>query len=175
MAIAMRRATVEDLEVLLADVQAGFASYVEFAPAGWRPPDVYGERQRTAEFLGHSDSWALAAYADGQPAGHVAFFQARSPDDAAITWHDREPIPGLAHLWQLFVRPPWWGEGVAPLLHEAAIDQMKRSGFERARLFTPSLHVRARRFYERRGWSATAEAWNGDLALVLTEYVRTLT
>jgi GNAT superfamily N-acetyltransferase len=172
--IVTRRAMPEDLDLVLADVQTGFDSYVEFAPPGWHPPVVAGHRDRTAEFLGDSGTWALIAHADEQPAGHVAFFQARSPSAAGTLWRDWEPILGLAHLWQLFVRPPWWGRGVAPLLHDAAIAQMKRSGYERARLFTPSRHARARRFYERRGWTATADAWNDELALVLTEYVQTL-
>jgi hypothetical protein len=32
------------------------------------------------------------------------------------------------------------------------------------------LHARARRFYERRGWSAAGEDYNEELALTLTEY-----
>jgi hypothetical protein len=51
---------------------------------------------------------------------------------------------------------------------------MRLQGYRRARLYTPSLHARARRFYERRGWSAGGEAWNQNLALMLTEYVREL-
>jgi GNAT superfamily N-acetyltransferase len=79
-------------------------------------------------------------------------------------------VPGLAHLWQLFVLPTWWGRGVAPLLHDHAVAQMRVQGYGTARLFTPSWHVRARRFYERRGWNAVAEAWNEDLSLPLAEY-----
>ncbi len=79
-------------------------------------------------------------------------------------------IPGLAHLWQLFVLPDWWGQGVAPILHDAAVAEMRRRDFEQARLFTPSLHARARRFYERHGWSAHGELWNEELQLMLTEY-----
>jgi hypothetical protein len=47
---------------------------------------------------------------------------------------------------------------------------MKAQGYERARLYTPSLHARARRFYERRGWTAGEESFNEYLALALTEY-----
>lgn len=49
-----------------------------------------------------------------------------------------------------------------------------QAGFESyrefARLFTPSLQVRARRFYERRGWLAQAETWSEEFALAMTEY-----
>jgi len=30
--------------------------------------------------------------------------------------------------------------------------------------------ARARRFYERRGWTVTGEEWSEDLTLMLTEY-----
>jgi GNAT superfamily N-acetyltransferase len=87
----------------------------------------------------------------------------------------RPPIPGVAHLWQLFVLPEWWGRGVAALLHEAAISEMQARRYERARLFTPSEHARARRFYERRSWTATREEWNEGLAFMVTEYWLDLT
>jgi GNAT superfamily N-acetyltransferase len=68
------------------------------------------------------------------------------------------------------VLPDWWGRGVAPLLHDAAIAEMRVQGYRSARLFTPSAHDRAKRFYERRGWVAADAAWNEDLDLRLTEY-----
>jgi hypothetical protein len=33
--ISTRRATVDDVDVMLRIVEAGFASYAEFAPPGW--------------------------------------------------------------------------------------------------------------------------------------------
>ena len=66
--------------------------------------------------------------------------------------------------------PEWWGGGVAPLLHDRAIAEMRSRRFARARLFTPSLHARARRFYERHGWTAGREHWNEGLQLMLCEY-----
>jgi GNAT superfamily N-acetyltransferase len=171
--ISVRRATVDDLGIVLADVQAGFDSYAEFAPVGWRPPDVSTERARTAALLADGASWGAVAVAQGgRAAGHVAFFPARerSAGDPGGGPSTRPVVPGLAHLWQLFVLPDWWGRGVAPLLHDAALAEMRSRRYGRARLFTPSLHVRARRFYERRGWSAHGEEWNDGLGLMLTEY-----
>jgi GNAT superfamily N-acetyltransferase len=167
--IATRQATSADLEELVADVQQGFDSYVAFAPLGWQPPDMSADRARTSDYLADPATWALLALAGGRCAGHVAFFPAREPTPAD-NWRERPLIPGLAHLWQLFVRPPWWGQGVAPVLHQAAVAEIGARGFQRARLFTPSLHVRARRFYERRGWSPCREQWSEDLGLMITEY-----
>ncbi len=167
-----RRANLDDLDALLANVQAGFDSYAAFAPVGWQPPTVPADRDRSAELLADPATWALIALADGDPAGHIAFFPGRErpAGEARSRWKARAVVPGLAHLWQLFVLPEWWGRGVAPLLHEAAIAEMQAQDYQSARLFTPSGHARARRFYERRGWSATEEEWNDELTLMLTEY-----
>jgi GNAT superfamily N-acetyltransferase len=94
----------------------------------------------------------------------------RLADQPPASWASRRVVPGVAHLWQLFVLPGWWGRGVAASLHAAAISEMRARGYERGRVFTPSLHTRARRFYERRGWTLTEEDWNDELTLMLTEY-----
>jgi hypothetical protein len=110
--VVTRRASVDDVDTLVADVATGFASYVAFAAPGWRPPEISGERERTAELIADDATWALLALVDGAPA----------------------------------------------------------QGYERARLFTPSLHARARRFYERRDWTVAGEEWNEFLDLELAEY-----
>ena len=166
-----RRATVDDLDAILALVQAGFESYVEFMPPGWRPPDAFAGRERTAELLDYPDTWALIALADGEPVAHVAFTPARERvEGEPPAWTDRPRIAGLAHLWQLFVLPRWWGRAAAPALHDAALAEMRARGYGRARLFTPAASERARRFYERRSWRAVGEEWFEELAMRCTEY-----
>jgi GNAT superfamily N-acetyltransferase len=171
--ISTSRATVDDVDTLLEDVQVGFDSYTEFAPPGWEPPDVSVNREFSVLLLRDPETWALLAFEGADPIGHIAFFPGRErrlPDQPPGNWESRRVVPGLAHLWQLFVLPRWWGRGVAPLLHDAAIGEMRSRGYEHGRLFTPSLHIRARRFYERRGWTVAEELWNDQLALMLTEY-----
>ncbi|MDQ6779461.1 MAG: GNAT family N-acetyltransferase [Actinomycetota bacterium] len=167
--ISTRRVTVADLNVIVADVQAGFDSYVDFAPLGWVPPDVFADTAGMAELLADLDTWALLAVAASDPVGHIAFTPARARTPGQ-PWASSPTTPGLAHLWQLFVLPEWWGRGVAPRLHEAAIEAMRARGYSAVRLYTPSLHARARRFYERHGWVWTGEHWNDRLTLMLAEY-----
>jgi GNAT superfamily N-acetyltransferase len=167
--IFTRRAGANDLGVLIADVQAGFDSYVEFAPLGWVPPEVELDGDRMAEVLADRDTWALIALDGPDPVGHIAFTPARQRT-AGEPWASSPLIPRLAHLWQLFVLPPWWGRGVASQLHAAAVAEIRTRDYEAVRLHTPSLHARARRFYERRGWRVAGEQWNEDLVLMLTEY-----
>jgi GNAT superfamily N-acetyltransferase len=173
--VEIRPATIADLDALVAHVQAGFDSYVAFAPAGWEPRRVEHDREGMAGLLADRDTWASLALIRGRPVGHVAFFPARERSEGdRRQWSERPRIPGLTHLWQLFVLPEWWGRGVAPVLHDTAVAAMRSRGYERTRLYTPSAHARARRFYERRGWSAERELWNDELQLALTEYTRLL-
>lgn len=168
----LRPAGPDDAGAITGNVQAGFDSYVAFAPRGWAPPDVTDAREQTRALLGEPDTFALLACVEDAPVGHVSFFpgRERAAAQAPDAWRTRPLIPGLAHLWQLFVLAPWWGRGVADALHAAAVAEMRERAFTRARLYTPAAHVRARRFYERRGWSVREEAFHAGLALVLAEY-----
>ena len=167
--ILTHRAGLDDLDALLANVAAGFASYAEFAQEGWHPPDVHGRREWQGEILADPATWALLALSSttlqwgtwrSSPGGSEGPGGARrlvGPTD-----HPR-PGPSLAVVRATRLVGP----GIAPLLHDESIAEMRAQGYDTARLFTPSQHTRARRFYERRGWSAVAEAWTEDLALPL--------
>src|SRR3712207_9125840 len=50
-----------------------------------------------------------------------------------------------------------WGTGLAAALLAEAVSEAAARGFVAMRLFTPVAHGRARRFYEREGWSVAAE------------------
>lgn len=52
----------------------------------------------------------------------------------------------------LYVRPEAWGSGVAARLHDRAVEALRAAGVETARLWVLEENLRARRFYERRGW-----------------------
>jgi GNAT superfamily N-acetyltransferase len=136
---------------------------------------VAGDVEWFTTLLEAEGSWVLLALVDEQPVGHVSFHPARdrSPHDSR-PFNELPEIPGLAHLWQLFILPQWWGRGVAPFLHDAALAEMVARGFTRTRLYTPAAHLRARRFYERRRWSPVGDEFHPALQLVLTEYRRPL-
>jgi GNAT superfamily N-acetyltransferase len=168
-AFAIRRATLDDVPVLAETVRQGFATYAAFSPRGWEPPPSEIESIGISERLSLPDAWCVIAHDGPEVAGHVAFIAAR---DAGGT---REPIPGLAHLWMLFIREPWWGSGLAVRLHGMAIAEAGTQGYRAMRLYTPVGQARARAFYEREGWSTDGVArFEPMLALELVEYRRGL-
>jgi GNAT superfamily N-acetyltransferase len=166
----VRPATTSDADALAETVFEGFASYREFAPDGWQPPDRLELAIGIAVRLRSDDQHAWVAEDDGGTiAGQVAYVPAA---------RSRHPVhdPALAHLGQLFVRRAHWGTGLAAdLLRVAVADAIERD-FAGMRLFTPAGHARARRFYEREGWTVQGEPLlEQPLGLELIEYRRPLT
>ena len=161
----LRVAVPEDAETLLGLMREGFEGYRSFAPAGWEPemPPV----ERYAERLAAPTTFCLVAEDDGAAAGHVGFLPtelAGHPDAA----------PGLAHLWQLFVRPAYWGTGLAAELLGRAVEEARTRGFDGMRLYTPAGQARARRFYEREGFAVVGGRVDERLVLEIVEYRRGL-
>jgi GNAT superfamily N-acetyltransferase len=166
--MTIRPGTVADADALAATVAEGFDSYREFAPPGWEPPDMGIEADRMRETLARPGTWCEVAETRGQMAGHVAFMAARShPLGAAVD-------DSVAHLWQLFVRRAFWGTGAAPRLLADAVAEAGARGYVTMRLFTPEGQTRARRFYEREGWTLFGAAFDGGLGIPLVEYRRAL-
>jgi GNAT superfamily N-acetyltransferase len=168
MAWSLRTATPRDAERIVTVLIEGFESYRSFAPPGWEPPDPQAELKRLRAFLANEEVWCLLAEEGGEMAGHVAIMPARvhphpSRDDA------------MAHFWQLFVRQPWWGTGLASALHAQAVREAGARGFTSMRLFTPAAQARARRFYEREGWTPAGAPFDDlDFGMPLVEYRRAI-
>jgi len=85
----------------------------------------------------------LLAPADDQPvAGFVTI--GRSRDDG---------LADHAEVWAMYVDPDHWGDGTGRLLIESARDTLRDHHFDRCALWVLEGNSRARRFYERDGWS----------------------
>ena len=157
-AAALARVTIE-----------AFATYREWASPGWQPLDQPGrhEADLLAERLALPEYRSFVAEVGVEPVGYVVL------RPAVTTGGDPQPIPGLAHIWHLFVKPGWWGRGVARRLHDEAVDEARRWQCDAMRLWTPRDNARARAFYVREGWRETGEEHYSDqLDLLLLEYRR---
>ena len=157
----LRPAQPTDVPALLQISRDGVETYRAFAPEGWEPP-----RFEETDVVAIDDvaTWILAEE-DGGPVGHVLLIPAS---------RSREPVddPTLGHLMMLFVRRSHWGTPVARTLHEALLEAAAERGFTTLRLFTPAGQMRARRFYEREGWSAAGEFHAPHLGFHVVEYRR---
>lgn len=154
--VTTRPARPSDAETMARTLHIGFDTYRAFAPRGWSLPPFPNELEFSREQLRSRHGWGLMAEIAGEPAGHVAMY----PD---------ERCGGTVYLWQLFVRPQWWGTGLANALHEAFVAEARARGYRYARLTTAAQHARARRFYARHGWRPEGppdELWNFGMPLV---------
>lgn len=139
----LRPAAAADVRAAREVVAEGFASYRAFGVPGWEPPaDPMPEMD--ARLAG---GWGFVVEDGNAVVGFGAAEPAREePREGAL-------VPGLAHVWAIFVRETHWGAGVASALLAAVLAESGRRGFAEARLFTPALQARARRFYAREGWA----------------------
>jgi GNAT superfamily N-acetyltransferase len=164
-----RLAQPGDAAAISAILGEAVEDYRSWAPSDWAPPvPTETDVARLADALGCSDVWCLLALDGQQVIGHVAL--------SLFSMEDPEPPPvGSINLWQLFVRPAWQGRGIATRLMEAAASEARQRGFTRMRLWTPRGQRRARRFYEREGWTLTGVVHeDSPVGLPTVEDTRTL-
>lgn len=118
------------------------AAYRPFFPDS-APPTAAELCEEWAAALADPTAVVLLATVDGHPAGSV---MARA---------DRQ-FPG-GELHALHVLPSMWGHGIGSALHDGALAVLAGAGYDTAWLWVIGANARARRMYERRGWTARAE------------------
>jgi GNAT superfamily N-acetyltransferase len=161
----LRPATLDDVPAAYAVVREGFASYRSFGVPGWEPPHEPMHEMDARLAAG----WGVVAEDADAVVGFGAFEQARAGP------REGPEVPGLAHVWAIFVRETHWGAGVATALLEAVTAEIAGRGYAEARLFTPALQARARRFYAREGWTERGEPFAVEaLGLDMVELRRPL-
>jgi GNAT superfamily N-acetyltransferase len=171
--IALRDGEPGDVAAQVTLVLAAMDTYVDWMPASWTPPDPrhhaqHWRRQFEARMLDPLARTILALDADRRPVGLAGLTQRR---DAA---HGDAPIPGVGHIWALFVDPARWGGGVAGGLLRAAEDGLRARGYAHVQLATPE-GAPAGRFYESRGYARDGrEGWFAPGSLRLAGYTKAL-
>jgi GNAT superfamily N-acetyltransferase len=147
----IRPATIDDARAI-----------AEVHVASWRAtyrgllPDAYLDRlsvdereaQRREVLRDPSGEWGtLVAEEDGRVIGFAAYGPSRD-DDAS---------PGTGEVPAIYLAPEVVGTGVGRDLFEQVNVALRDAGFTRATLWVLEVNERARRFYERAGWS-----WDGS-------------
>ncbi|WP_245885506.1 GNAT family N-acetyltransferase [Kineococcus rhizosphaerae] len=135
-----------------ADAHAVTETHVTGWQSGYRGllPDAYLDALSVED---RTPGWARAI-ADGAQVlvaddgervhGFVTFGTTRDADLPACT----------GEVQALYVRPGTWGRGVGGSLLDCALTRLAEAGCEHHALWTLKTNLRARRFYERRGWRA---------------------
>jgi len=166
--LSFREIAPDDIDDLAAAVADALLGYRVFAPAGWQPPPASEQASVLRGWIADADFWGEWASEEGALAGHATFIPA--------VRHSFRPAskPSLAHLGHLFVKPGYWGSGVAAELLAHARTAATARGFASMRLFVPAGQARARRFYEREGFVKVSEPFEGGLGLPALEYQRSL-
>jgi GNAT superfamily N-acetyltransferase len=82
-------------------------------------------------------------------------FLAKADTDAVGTVAVRaDPrFAGFGELCRLHVLPEHWATGIGGVLHDVALRALRETGYRSAGLWVIEANVRARTFYEHRGWS----------------------
>jgi ribosomal protein S18 acetylase RimI-like enzyme len=148
--LRIRRAALEDARAM-AEVHVG----------SWRHayrgllPDAYLERlsveDREAMWrsaVDQAEAGAFVAEEGGRIVGFSSFGPSRDDDAGERTGE----IPAI------YVEPSTIGRGIGRELLQAATAALRDEGFERATLWVLEANERARRFYEKAGWS-----WDGTV------------
>lgn len=90
-----------------------------------------------------------------RPADFVAELDGRIAGFANVGLFRDEPTDESAgELWAMYVDPACWGDGVGDALMASAVAEFNRLGTVKSFLWVLEGNRRARRFYERHGWSS---------------------
>jgi ribosomal protein S18 acetylase RimI-like enzyme len=76
---------------------------------------------------------------------------------------------GEGELYAIYALPKAWGSGTGPTLMTAALTALRANGFGTASLWVLEDNPRARRFYEREGWTQAGRREEEVLGIQITE------
>ena len=148
MSLVVRPAVVDDADgIARVQVLAWQGAYRGIMPAEFLDTLSVDERAadaRTVLSSASSGRATLVGLVDDRIAGFIAVGWCR--DDSIAT--------EVSQLWALNVEPDAWGIGLGDLLISAGTEQLRSFGRPEAVLWVVEANARARRFYERHGWTA---------------------
>jgi ribosomal protein S18 acetylase RimI-like enzyme len=141
----VREATSDDVEVVVRIHDASRrAAYRRILPR--RIPSEHGIaalRRDWNAVLEASGSWILLLEEESEPVGFAAFGPTRDQDDS----------PGkVGELYAIHFKPSVWGRGLGGALMAEVERRLDSAGFRVATLWVLEANIRARGFYEKRGW-----------------------
>ena len=152
MNIEYRAAKVEDaVGIATAEVAAQQIAYRHFLPAS------------------HLDNMSV----DDRTQVWYDFIQSDDPTHVIVAASDEYVIgwirigkysdPALGYIFDLFVMPDYWGKGIGEGLMNEAKKVFSDNAQKTALLYVFEENARARRFYERLGWSPDGRVYDKEI------------
>jgi ribosomal protein S18 acetylase RimI-like enzyme len=157
----VRRATIEDARGI-ADVHVRtWQSAYEHVFGAARLSAITIERRLPGweRALAEGEQRAFVAEEDGRIVGWVTVGASRDPD-------------AEGELWGIYVEPEAWGSKAGPALMRVGLEELRAAGYRDAILWVLEDNPRARRFYEREGWTLDGIRRDGEHLGVRTAEVR---
>lgn len=142
--IIVRRASTDDLELAAVAYVAGWQQGFKdmFSATVFSGDDFVVDRcAEVREALLDEDTTISVVELDGRVVGFTGINTA-------------DPIPCLDDVW---VHPNAWGSGAATALISAAEDEFRNVGVNRLTSWVPEDSPRARRLFDKSGWTPTGE------------------
>lgn len=168
----IRPATRDDIPELARLVVACDATQRDWAGPVPIPTEAEEELEWDLRFA-RTSAWIAVAEEEDAPAG-TRLVGACAFAQGTASRQDRTPVPGLAHVSAVFVRPDRWRRGIARDLLAAAEAAMLEAGFDRAQLFTLEGSP-AERLYAALGWRTDGRReLYPPMGLTVVAYVKAL-
>jgi GNAT superfamily N-acetyltransferase len=120
--------------------------------------DVAVREERWRQRLARPESREAVFVAEDD--GHVVGF---------ASCGERRDVPAEGELYAIYALPESWGSGAGPLLMTAVLTALRESGVSSAILWVLEDNPRARRFYEREGWTRSGRREEEFLGVPITE------
>lgn len=154
---AFWRATPDDARTIARlNVEGWRGAYRELLPAEYLDAmsvDDLEHAWRQAIAQGHSEFWILER--DSEPVGYIILGASRDDDlDHSTT----------GELYAIYVLREHWDTGAGRALIAQAEERLRHGGYNHAVLWVLEQNERARRFYERAGWTADGARKEIELA-----------
>ncbi|MCK5758314.1 MAG: GNAT family N-acetyltransferase [Clostridiales bacterium] len=156
MNITIKKADISDIQTL-AEIHS--VSMIT-AFGGWFSEEIvlefFGQQRRLMGFTKEIEKGSpvnYLVYNDDEPIGVLTYGPSRYIEVDAKT----------IELWRVYFLPGYWGQGAAKLAVDLILSDIKADGYKRVILWAMEENLRARRFYEKYGFSKTGEILDAEL------------
>lgn len=155
---SVRAATVRDAPELAAiHARSAHAAYQGLLPQDLLDQLDRPDSQERWERAARNVEWPKAGIMVCVPGPQMVGFTRFAP-----TRDKGEDTGRVAEIRQIYIAPEVWGRGLGMRLMSTALARLAASGYTQATLWVLDTNCRARRFYERCGWTQDGAARYND-------------